>query len=768
MSRPKSTYSIIQAFSVGLLLVLAGSASFSTGLLSGQGEKTERTEIREDREARDKWFLFQRTYPFDSIPIDARRKAWEARPRSQILPLALGASWRAIGPAATVSYVPDNWGNTSGRINAIAISPLDSQLVLVGSSSGGIWRSTDGGMNFKPVTDDQVDLSVGSIAFSSSNPAIVYAGMGGDFLGTGVLRSTDAGMTWRRINNNTLAQRGQGSKIAVDPTDSNRVYLAQFAAQAADGNVFSSAFQISLDGGINWRSTLRGLLEDLAIHPTNPRILYLAISRVDEPGNRPAGLYRSMDGGNTWSQIFIGPFDPGRYPHFKIGVTHAEPQTIYLYAGGFIGNSFSTHVEVSTDGGMTWEDRGETKLETGFDATYLAVNPANASELYVGHRDLYKSVDGGRTWANLSLNWTPNNIFTPNRAKMHIDQHSLAFLPDNSSVIYVGNDGGLSKSSDGGMSFDSLNGSLSLTQFYAIGLHPNDPAVTYGGSQDNGFQRRLRDSSRWRELITGDYGSCVFNPLNPSLVFTNYIFGSVFRYDDRTDRFATIGKNSTFGESENSPRIAFLAPMSGNGVDAAVYFGTWRVFVSTDLGNSWSSPSGTTDLTKGVTRSGADVLSTIGIGRSNPAVIYTGSAQGRAMVSIDGGRNWKDVTNGLPNRFITGITMDGTNSATAYLSVSGFRSGHVFKTINTGATWTDISGNLPDIPCNALLVDPLDPTTIYVGTDIGVFRSTSGRIAWETFNNGIPPVIVRGFTSHASGLIQVGTHGRGAYELIRG
>jgi hypothetical protein len=341
----------------------------------------------------------------------------------------------------------------------------------------------------------------------------------------------------------------------------------------------------------------------------------------------------------------------------------------------------------------------------------------------------------------------------------------LAFSPANPNEYYVGNDGGVSKTTDNGESFRSLNATLTLTQFVGISLHPTDPAISYGGTQDNGTQKRSGDS-QWSEVLSGDGGHTVIDPLDPSVVFMTYVRGDIFRVaNDGQNLDLQIGSNATFGEFVQTPRLAFYPPFVGNGVDATLYFGTWRLFVSTNLGNSWFAPSGFLDLTKGVTDAGQDVLAAIAVARSNANVIYTGSAQGRAMRSTNGGQSWADVTGGLPDRSITSIVVDPSDPSTAYLTVSGFNTGHVFKTTNSGATWNNVSGSLPDVPASALLVDPVDSNTIYVGTDIGVFRSTNRGAGWVSFNRGMPPVVVHGFSANVSGIIQVATYGRGAYEL---
>jgi hypothetical protein len=222
-----------------------------------------------------------------------------------------------------------------------------------------------------------------------------------------------------------------------------------------------------------------------------------------------------------------------------------------------------------------------------------------------------------------------------------------------------------------------------------------------------------------------------------------------------------------FGEDFGNGNIGFYPPFVGNGVDNRMYFGSYRLFISNDFGDTWYTPGWRRDLTKGAPPGQRpDVINAIAVSRSNTNVIYTGSLFGRAMVTATAGRSWADITAGLPNRTITSITVDRENPAVSYITFSGYETNHVFKTTNAGTSWKSISTGLPDVPVNTFLIDPRNAQTMYVGTDIGVFRSIDGGSSWQYFNKGMPPVIVTSLTAQRSGLIQAGTYGRGAFELF--
>jgi photosystem II stability/assembly factor-like uncharacterized protein len=659
--------------------------------------------------------------------------------------------WRSLGPTPVRTAFP--WQTASGRINALAISPADPNLILAGASSGGIWRSTDGGTTFAPVSDNHVDLSIGAIAFAPSHPSIVYAAMGSDFLGTGILRSDDGGATWRDVSGPTFSQRGTSLRVGVDASNPERLWVMQTSREVPNGGFLTGVgLYFSEDGGVTWKNVLAARLTDFLVVPGTSDTLLAAVGESNRNVIKP-GVHKSVDGGKTWTLILpAGSFFPIT-GEFVLGVPANMPNRYYAY-GSQDRFSHLHNFHVSNDSGATWT-RTSPNLPAEF-PWYLGIDASDPNTVYIGFRDAYRSRDGGATWTNVTKSLTDSGEFVPDRSTTHIDQHSFASTP---GATYLGNDGGIFRSNDGGTTYTSLAATLSVIQAYGVSAHPTNPATIYLGTQDNGLERRDANGG-WRELVTGDYGSVVFDLNNPSRVITNYIEGQLFLVNER-DGYSILTNHGTWGEPVQGARIAFIAPLEQSRARGTLYFGTYRLFVSDNFGGAWRATS-QTDLTRGE----RDRLRAIGISETDPLVVYTGSQNGRVMVSRDAGSNWTDITHDLPLRTVKSFAVDSRNSAVAYIAFSGYGSEHVFVTRDYGATWSPFSTGLPDVPVNALLIDPTDLNVLYAGTDIGVFRK-AGDEPWTLFNNGMPNVLVNDFAVTADRRIVVATYGRGAYELIK-
>lgn len=734
---------------IALLLVLLG-------VLSACADRSGRSERAGEPEAGlGSSFTLERDYPFLSVPADARRNAWQAAQAIAIPRTGDQYVWRTIGPTPTTCARNCTFEGlgfeypTSGRVNTIAVSPLNPQIVIVGAGTGGIWRSSDGGDTFVPVATEHIDLTVGSITFAPSSPSVVYAGMGDPYqpgymvqFGSGILKSIDAGESWTRINNQTFPAPARVARVIVDPANPDRVYAAVRSFRVGNDSAFGGVY-VSADGGVNWASALSFSTTgvDLAISFENPRVFFFGGS---------GGLYRSTTGSAPWQRLFDTAFGPGSGAH--VAMAPSEPRTVYVS----LKDATNFRILVSKDGGTTWSERPVPPTEffakTDFPA-YLAVDPADANTVYAGGLHLWKSVDGATSWTNLTRAVAAASPAGPGP---HVDERGIGFGPTAPHVVYFGNDGGLYKSTTGGRTFEPLNRTLSLAQFFAIAVHPADDSLLFGGTQDNGAQRMLPNSVEWEVLDRGDVGQIVVDAVDSNYVYFAGNFG--FGVKRRRDRGLTLDRIISSAISD----AVVLMPALASSRAGTLYFGTWRLWSSANRGDTWTTA--TTDLTKG--RDVGDAIKVITVSRSDPSVLYTGSYQGRVMLTRNDGVSWNDITGTLPNRAITSIVTDIPSATSAFLTVSGFGTGHVFATTTAGASWTDISGNLPDIPVNSLLVDPNDPNTLYVGTDIGVFRSTSLGNVWNAFSDGLPAgAIVTAFAARPGGAIRLATYGRGAYEL---
>ena len=769
------------------LLSLAGFMLFLPTLMTAcshnAGEPDAEIEAGDTRERAD-WLRFRRMYPDSEIPEGAREYAWEALIKQESEP---GLSWRPIGPDSITSRK----GTVSGRVNTIALSPADENLILIGSATGGIWRSQDGGKTFVPVSDNKADLAVGSIAFCAGTPNIVYAGMGDPvygFLGNGVLKSTDKGGSWKKCNDLSLPSPSTIVSVEVDPEDPNLVCLAQ---NSKFGSAENSGFYRSSDGGISWRQTLKGEVCDLAANPADPKTIYAAVESGN-PGSPLAGIYITTDSGNTWQKLLSvtgtdttgSPvtFDSDSALYIKIATTATRPNSIYAFISGAVNKQPTNQLLVSADGGRSWTAQTVNSVDAvqPWWNLYIAVDPGNANVIYVGTLDINKSTDGGASWTNLTGNCSvqqadPSNVSFTTGGILHVDQHTLVFSPHDSNTIYVSNDGGTFKSTNGGKSYLSLNNTLDLAQFYSVATHPSDGSLLFGGTQDNGTLMRNGTSLQWNRILGSDGGQCVICSTDPTRLFATFASGSILLLAQ--DGQGLPVQMKTFNE-----RIGFNFPfLEKNGI---LYVGTYRLWVSTvgcnslnslNGSDSWSAPAGEQDLTKGITSFGKDTLSAIGVCPSNPNVIYTGSEQGQMMVSTDAGQSWTKVKNlnegGIPDRSITSIAVAPRNPAIAFATVSGFKTDHVFKTTDTGVTWRSISGNLHDITgdvmknvaVNDLLLG--EDGLVYIGTDIGVFMSKTGGDQWVSVRTGMPPVIVKAFSMNPDGRLIAATFGRGVYVL---
>ena len=743
-------------------------------------------ELDDQQAAREEWFYSQRGYPLRQIPAGARLKAInaiksvEAAARARRPTLGAGktsgaslaatldsTNWTSIGPRPTDAGSTEV---TAGRVNAIAIDPRDNNTVYIGAAEGGVWKTTDGGANWTPLTDNEVSLASGAIALDPANPDTVYVGTGEEnfaqdsYYGAGILKSTDAGHTWTNFPGPFL--RDKIGALAISPANSQTLLCSS-----------SSGIYLSTDGAATWTNVLPGTGTSVLFDPTNGDIAYAALGNIN--GFSANGVYRSNDGGVTWKQLTgsgANALPSANVGRIEIAISPSTPTTLYVgiqkaparTAGNLLG------IFKTTDSGATWNDLRAPDIcnavpQCWYDMT-IRVHPSNADVVFAaGSLTILRSINGGSTWAQIN-----DPFIGPNGVHMHVDEHYLAFTPDGSK-LYVANDGGVYSATNvasgalSAISWTELNNTLAITQFYpGLSIHPSNPSIALGGSQDNSVQM-FTGSPSWANVTGGDGGYTAIDSVLPSISYSEHYGLSILR--SSSGGLLNSWTTSEYGINSQD-RTQFISPLVMDPSNPqTLYFGTYRLWQTRDGAGKWVGISN--DLTGGPSSATTFAITAISVAPSDPNTVFAGTNDSRLQMTsnaLSGSEaSWTNISAGLPSRTITHITVSPSDPATVYVTYSGFSTteGHIFKTGDGGASWTDVSGNLPNLPVNDLVMDPDIPDTLYIGTDAGVMVSTDGGATWNTLGNGLPRVVVESLVLHrASRTLRAATHGRSMWDIL--
>jgi photosystem II stability/assembly factor-like uncharacterized protein len=690
------------------------------------------------------------------------------------------AGWTAIGPAA----IGSGSSAVSGRVTALAADPTTAGVYYLGSAGGGVWKSIDAGVTWTPLTDTQTVLFIGALAVAPSSPSTLYAGTGeannalDSNYGRGILKSTDGGTTWSLESGPFIRQAI--SRIVVDPANANIVYAAVspysvnngLAPSQGAGGVYKSS-----DGGLTWTNTTSGIanlhgydaFSDLVLDPSNDQTLYTAVGCYR--GDTANGIYKSTDGGATWAPAGNAPqgITLGR---IALALAPSSPQTLYASIANPVTGQL-LGLWKTTDGGNTWSPLATTPNYLGgvgkgqgwYDTT-LIVDPGNAAIVYAGGSSaggspgFIQSTDGGNTWTNIQIG--------ANGTGIHTGDHALAF--DATGKLLDGNDGGvwrLDNAAPGSTQWTDLNSNLQLTAFNSIALDPQSLDVAYGGSQGNGTEQ-FAGSSVWTQVLAGNGGFVRVDPTNPSTVYAELTGTSLVRSDDGGSTWSSVHAGISGPADTYEPYT--IDPSNSS----RLVLGTNRVWETTNKGASWSPLS--TPLVNGWTTSAP--IDALAIAPSDPNTIYAttgGDAAGpdpnhnHVFVTHNDGASWTAIDIPGFNDHFASIAVDPSNSAIAIIvrdRFTGVPGGHVFSTTNGGVSWTDISLTLPDTPTYAIAQDNRSGTIVYVGTDTGVFATTNGGTHWVRVKSGMPNAQVRELEALPQyNVLAAGTHGRGLFEL---
>jgi photosystem II stability/assembly factor-like uncharacterized protein len=722
-------------------------------------EELEKLDLQRKR---GQYYYNQRAYPLGSIPVtkytEAIKNLEKFEKENKIAPSVATDPLRAIGPTPVNGgqTAGNTRGNVSGRITSLAVDPRNSNTVYLGAAQGGVWRSTDSGQSWTPLTNDAPTQATGAIAIDPTNSNVIYVGTGegnlsGDtFFGMGILKSTDGGNSWKQFAANTFLGCGI-NKIVVDPRNPNNVYASStfsFGGLSSDPNpqIALSGIYKSTDGGQTFNRSLivTGQISigafgyDIEMDPTNSQILYATLEAE--------GVYKTVNGGTTWSKL-SGGLPTNGFGRSDIGLSRSNPSVIYATFESLNTGDILDFYK-STNGGDSWtvinKPRGDFTCQCSYDQT-IEVDPSNPDNVYFGGVWISRSTDGGQNWVDISNN-------------THADYHAIAFAPSNPRKMFVGNDGGVWVSNDAGNSFSNANTNLSITQFQSISIHPTNPNITIGGTQDNGTEMFV-GTDAWKHADDGDGGFARIDPINPGTMYHTFFNARGLIGPARSDAGGALGSWRLVRNGINqSDDVLFYAPFELDPVNQdTLYFGTFRLYRSTDKGENWMSLSGK------LSRQNRQVISAIGIAKGAP-VVYTGATDGSVFVTKDNGANFQDVTDNLPQRYVSDVIVDSKDPNTVYVTLSGFRSGHVYKSTTGGGNWQDLTANLPDIPANAFAINPNDSNNLFVGTDLGLFETMDGGKSWTRIP-GMPMVAVFDIdVNQKLGILRAATHGRGVYE----
>lgn len=715
-----------------LILIFLSLNSFAQDLNIVNNPYDAAPEFVKERNAfkRERWFNEQRMYPNNFIPDNAYTNSLNQREmlrNSQGFFYSERNTWSNIGPTSGFYFT---YENISSRITTIKYDPNNPAIIYLGAAFGGVWKSSNGGTTWISMMNDEASLSSGSIAIDPANSNIIYYGTGEatysstSYYGRGLLKSTNGGSTWTNYTAG-LGSLSYFSRIVIRPGQSNEL-LAALGNRSTLG--VTGGLYRSTDGGVTWNVLVQGRCDDVIFSPDGIKAYAIGSG---------TGYRISTDGGVTFN--VNTSLSPSTRNHIAVCKTSPD----IMYSAVHSGSSIS--VFKSTDGGAAFSPAAAGTNFSGSQAWYdfyMYVNPFDPDYAYVGSIDIWRTTDGGTSFANITNGYSGGNV--------HVDQQNLDFHPTNPNEMFCTNDGGVWKSTDRGSNWENLNSTLTLTQFYRIASDPSNASHIMGGTQDNGTQRTL-GTQNWTGAFGGDGGEVCFHIVNPQ-----YILGETQSNGVRRSQDGGVSWNSATNGLTGSG--SWVGPLTSHPDSSGIFYTARQsVFKTTTWGASWFSISTGTSGT----------IREMGLCKSSPDIMFATSGS-QVFKSTNRGYTYSNVSSGIPNKTITGIYVHPDSSNVVLAVQSGFGGGHIFKTTDGGSSWSNISGNLPDSPANdVLFYYPGFATNTYlIAMDVGVFMTNNNGASWIELASGLPNTVAMHLDyNEAANKLRIGTHGRGVYEI---
>jgi photosystem II stability/assembly factor-like uncharacterized protein len=716
--------------------------------------------------------------------------------------------WRLTGPDNKSGRSTDVWGITG-----------NPNIIYAAFATGGLWKTEDAGNTWISLFDKEATLSIGNMAIANSDNNILYVGTGeanifrASLPGVGMYKSVNAGKSFQHIG---LENTGTIARVVVHPKNANIVYAA------ASGNEWiynkDRGVYRSMDGGKTWKIILfesdKSGCIDLVIDPSDPNTLYASMwNRIRRRWSDPVPedgdhIYKTTDGGNTWKIINKGLPETKMTGRIGLAVSYSNPNVLYAFVDDHNKkrdpnpgekDSYQRNVQKvviggaiyrSNDKGETWEKMAEIHdFFKPFSGTYgwvfsqIRVDPKDENEVYVMGVSMGKSTDGGKTWKQFQPS---DKISEP----IHGDNHAMWFDKENPDRIILGNDGGVSTTSDGGKIWNNFFDKLPTTQFYTVTYDMETPFNVFGSIQDEGtfsgsinntFGKPQDSSVRHWDYAPGGEGTQIqVDPDSSNIVFSSSYYGRLMKSD--------MGKKGR--KEQNKPielfSVGAIDSLRGEWLAGTllskfnrkvIYHGLQHLYKSTDGGDNWKMIS--PDLSyNNKSKMGVypyliyhQAITAIAEG-DKPGVIYTGTDDGRIWLTINDGGDWKEITKGLPvNKHVIKITPSAFNAAKVYVVLNDRREDnatpYIYVSENYGTTWKPIAGNLPASPVNVIIENPDIAGVLYCGNDMGAYMSKDNGKTWVCINGNIPAAVSVNdmFIHPRDKKLVIGTYGRGVYVL---
>lgn len=708
----------------------------------------------------------------------------EEKPKYFLDTVSLSAlKWRGVGPAFT-----------SGRIADFAVHPNNRSHYYVATASGGVWKTTNAGTTYQSIFDGEGSYSIGCVTLAPTNPNVVWVGTGENNnqrsvgYGDGIYKSEDGGASFKHMG---LKNSEHIGKIIVHPENEDIVYVAAIGplwSEGGDRGVYKTT-----DGGENWEAILtvdeHTGVTDMVMDPRNPDVIYAATFQRRRRvftylgGGPGSAIHKTKDGGENWKKVTSGL--PGsEIGRIGLAISPANPEIIYAIVeaaqgkGGFYK---------STNRGASWAKQSGHNTSGNY-YVELVCHPTNPDEVFSMDTWMQRTVNGGKSFQQFNEKWK------------HVDNHAMYIDPNDPNYMMIGCDGGIYESFDAGKTYN-FKDNLPVTQFYKVAVDNSEPFYyIYGGTQDNfsmGGPSRTRNAHGivnhdWFVTQGGDGFESAIDPQNPNIVYAQYQYGGLTRYDKSSGE--TTGIQPKPAEGEDSYRWNWDAPLHASfHVPQRIYYAANKLFKSDDRGNTWETIS--PDLTQQLDRNTFKVMGrvqsmdAVAKNRStspygtivafsespmNKDLLYVGTDDGLVQISTNGGESWSKVSSfsGVPDRtYVNMLLASQHDENVVYACFNNHKNGdfkpYVYKSSDKGQTWSAITNDLPERGSSySIAEDHVDKNLLFVGTEFSCFASVDGGGHWKKFAAGLPTVAVRDIAiQERENDLVLGTFGRGFYVL---